>query len=161
MGVSLANRQEAPFSLIMLDVDHFKQYNDAFGHPAGDDVLCDLARTLREDVRDHDLVARYGGEEFVLLLPMTDADAARTVGGGIRVAIAARDWKLRPITASLGIATTGPGASTPARLLERADRALYHSKATGRDRVTHVLDLAINTEDTDTPLLASSSISSE
>ena len=109
VGVSLANRQRAPFSLIMLDVDHFKEYNDAFGHPAGDDVLCDLARALRESVRDHDLVARYGGEEFVLLLPMTDADSARIVGERIRSAIAARTWRFRPITASLGIATTGPG----------------------------------------------------
>ncbi len=81
IGLSLANREQMPYSLVMLDVDHFKQYNDAFGHPAGDAVLCDLARVLRGSVREHDLVARYGGEEFVLLLPMTDA-AVR--GGGRR-----------------------------------------------------------------------------
>jgi two-component system chemotaxis response regulator CheY len=147
LGVSLASRQEVPFSLIMLDVDHFKQYNDAFGHPAGDDVLCDLARTLRESVRDHDVVARYGGEEFVLLLPLTGAEDARAVAERIRRAIAASDWPLRPIRASLGIATTGPEVTTPTRLLELADRALYRSKAEGRDRVTHADDLGAEAED--------------
>ena len=112
VGISLAVRQEVPFSLIMLDVDHFKQYNDAFGHPAGDEVLRDLARVLHESVRDHDLVARYGGEEFVLLLPLTDADRALIVGERIRAAIAGRSWPLRPITASLGVATTGPDVAT-------------------------------------------------
>ncbi len=145
-GVSLANRQGAPYSLVMLDLDHFKQYNDAFGHPAGDDVLRDLACALREGVRDHDVVARYGGEEFVLLLPMTDADAAMVVGERLRSAIAGRPWPLRPITASLGIATTGPRAATPADLLDLADRALYRSKAAGRDRVTHALDLGPEVE---------------
>jgi two-component system chemotaxis response regulator CheY len=140
-GVSLANRQGVPFSLVMLDVDHFKQYNDAFGHPAGDEVLRDLARSLREGVREHDVVARYGGEEFVMLLPMTDAEAALGVGERLRAAIAARPWPFRPITASLGIATTGPHVTTPALLLDLADRALYHSKASGRDRVTHACDL--------------------
>ncbi len=141
-GLSLANREGMPYSLVMLDVDHFKQYNDAFGHPAGDDVLCALARVLRESVREHDLVARYGGEEFVLLLPMTDAPSSGTVGERIRAAISSRAWPHRPITASLGIATTGPWVTSAARLLDLADRALYQSKAQGRNRVTHAHDLA-------------------
>jgi two-component system chemotaxis response regulator CheY len=140
-GVSLANRNGVPFSLVMLDVDHFKQYNDAFGHPAGDEVLCDLAQSLRDGVREHDVVARYGGEEFVILLPMTEAEAAQGVGERLRASIAARAWPFRPITASLGIATTGPRVTTPAHLLDLADRALYHSKAGGRNRVTHSHDL--------------------
>ena len=96
---------------------------------------------LRENVREHDLVARYGGEEFVLLLPMTDAAASRAVGERMRAALASHDWPLRPITASLGIATTGPRVSHAARLLDLADRALYQSKAGGRNRVTHAHDL--------------------
>ncbi len=141
LGLSLANRQNMPYSLVMLDVDRFKQYNDAFGHPAGDEVLCDLARVLREGVREHDLVARYGGEEFVLLLPMTDAPSSGVVGERLRAAIASRAWPLRPITASVGIATTGPRVTTAARLLDLADQALYRSKAEGRNRVTHARDL--------------------
>jgi two-component system cell cycle response regulator len=142
MGVSFSRRQGTPLSLIMLDVDHFKTYNDTFGHPAGDDVLSSLGRVLREMVRDHDQVARYGGEEFALLLPMADADGGRAIGERIRAAIASFDWPLRPITASLGIATTSAELDTPDLLLDRADRALYHSKAGGRDRVTHDRDLA-------------------
>jgi diguanylate cyclase (GGDEF)-like protein len=154
-GVSFSRRQETPLSLIMLDVDHFKAYNDAFGHPAGDDVLSSLARVLREMVRDHDQVARYGGEEFALLLPMADSEGSRAIGERIRVAIASFDWPLRSITASLGIATTSPVVDTPGLLLDRADRALYHSKARGRDRVTHDLDLDPNplATETDTPFL--------
>jgi diguanylate cyclase (GGDEF)-like protein len=140
-GLSLANREKMPYSLVMLDVDHFKEFNDAFGHPAGDEVLCELARVLREGVREHDVVARYGGEEFVLLLPMTNAAGSGIVGERIRVAIASRAWPLRPITASLGIATTGPRVTSAARLLDLADRALYHSKAQGRNQVTHAHDL--------------------
>ncbi len=68
-----ADRQRSPLSLIMLDIDQFKQYNDAFGHPAGDGVLQQVGETLRSIVRGHDVVARYGGEEFVVLLPATDA----------------------------------------------------------------------------------------
>ena len=92
-------------------------------------------------MRDHDVVARYGGEEFVLLLPLTDADRALIVAERIRSAIAARPWPLRPITTSLGVATTGPDVATSERLLDLADRALYRSKAEGRDRVTHADDL--------------------
>jgi two-component system chemotaxis response regulator CheY len=151
-GLSLANRARMPYSLVMLDVDHFKQYNDAFGHPAGDEVLCELARLLREGVREHDVAARYGGEEFVLLLPMTDVAASGIVGERIRAAIASRAWPLRPITASLGIATTGPRVTSPAGLLDLADRALYRSKAEGRNRVTHAQEL--EAEDAESSALA-------
>jgi len=141
IAVSFANRHGLPLSLIMLDVDRFKAYNDAFGHPAGDEVLRALARTLRESVREHDLVARYGGEEFVLLLPATDVDASRSIAERIRASIAARSWPLRPVTASLGVATTGPSVATPSRLIDLADRALYRSKAGGRNRAAHADDL--------------------
>jgi diguanylate cyclase (GGDEF)-like protein len=140
-GVSFAQRQGLPLSLIMLDVDHFKAYNDTYGHPAGDEVLSSLARLLRDGVREHDLVARYGGEEFVILLPATDAVASRAIAGRLRAAIASADWPHRAITASLGVATTGPGVDTSSVLVDLADQALYMSKARGRDTVTHADDL--------------------
>jgi two-component system cell cycle response regulator len=141
MAVSFANRHEQPLSLLMLDVDQFKSYNDTFGHPAGDEILCSLARVLREAVRDHDQVARYGGEEFVLILPSTSAEGGRVIGERLRTAIGRFPWPLRPITASIGIATTCADVLTPAAVLDLADRALYHSKAHGRNRVTHAEDL--------------------
>jgi two-component system, cell cycle response regulator len=140
-AVSFAKRQGQPLSLIMLDVDHFKSYNDTFGHPAGDEILCSLARVLRETVRDHDHVARYGGEEFVLLLPSATAEGGRVIGDRLRAAIVEFPWPLRSVTASIGVATMCAGVQTPVALLDLADRALYHSKALGRNRVTHAEDL--------------------
>ncbi len=134
---SMAGRQGLPLSLVMVDVDHFKAYNDAFGHPAGDDVLRGVAASLRDGVRRHDEVARYGGEEFAILLPDTAAAVARELAERLRANLAAGPWPRRPITASFGIATTGPAILTPAELVDQADRALYHSKRLGRDRVTH------------------------
>ncbi len=87
-----ARRQGTPLSLILLDIDHFKEYNDSFGHPAGDEVLKAFGATLRETVRGHDVVARYGGEEFVVLLPATAADEAVDVAERLRSAIAGRGW---------------------------------------------------------------------
>ncbi len=92
----------------MLDLDHFKQYNDSFGHPAGDEVLHWAGSILRAAVRGHDVVARYGGEEFVVLLPATDANEALEVAERLRSAIACRPWPHRKVTASLGVATAGP-----------------------------------------------------
>ena len=102
-----ADRQASPLSLIMLDIDHFKQYNDAFGHPAGDEVLRRVGTTLQSAVRAHDVVARYGGEEFVVLLPATEANEALEVAERLRSAIADQPWPLRKVTASLGVATAG------------------------------------------------------
>ncbi len=134
---SLACRQDLPLSVVLLDVDHFKSYNDDHGHQAGDVVLRALAGILRSEVRPHDLIARHGGEEFVVLLPGTDADAARIVAERLRSAIAGHDWPLRRVTASFGIATTPPGLLSAADLIDAADVALYLSKQLGRDRVTH------------------------
>src|SRR5262249_38732986 len=112
-----------------------------YGHPAGDVVLTELATTLRSNARDSDLVARYGGEEFVILLPGTGADAARTFCERIRHRIAGRSWPQRAITASLGIATLTGLTCSPDQMIDEADRALYHSKESGRNRVTHFHDL--------------------
>jgi diguanylate cyclase (GGDEF)-like protein len=132
-----AIRLRSPLSLIMLDIDHFKQFNDTFGHPAGDEVLHRVGSILNTSVRAHDVVARYGGEEFVVLLPATDADEALEVAERLRIAISSRTWLHRQVTASLGVATTVPDVSTTAKLLNQADQALYQSKQDGRDRITH------------------------
>jgi len=132
-----ADRLGSPLSLIMLDLDHFKQYNDAFGHPAGDELLQWVGSTLRTAVRGHDVVARFGGEEFVMLLPATDVDEALEVAERLRSAIACRPGPHRQMTASLGVGTAGPGTPSAAVLVDQADRAMYQSKQAGRNQITH------------------------
>ena len=144
---ALARRRGMPLSVVMLDVDQFKPFNDTFGHPAGDDVLREVAQVLRSCVRDHDVVARYGGEEFALLLPSTDIEAGRSLGERLRAAIEQHAWQLRPITISLGISTMAPRVQRAAALIEQADRSLYQSKSEGRNRVTHARDLPPNASD--------------
>jgi two-component system chemotaxis response regulator CheY len=139
LHAALAARHGLPLSLIMLDVDHFKHFNDSFGHPAGDEVLRTIATILRSEVREHDLVARYGGEEFVLLLPSTGSEAATEVAERLRKAISKGTWNMVPLTASFGVATTDPTHSISVEeLIAQADEALYHSKNAGRNRVTHI-----------------------
>jgi diguanylate cyclase (GGDEF)-like protein len=128
---------DSPLSLVVIDVDEFKAFNDTFGHPAGDDTLCRVAAVLRDTVREPDLVARYGGEEFAVVLIGVDSNAAMALAERLRLAIAEADWPLRPITASFGVSTREATVSDPTRLVARADRALYYSKARGRNRVTH------------------------
>ena len=137
-----AARDGTALSLVLLDVDHFKQYNDTFGHPAGDEVLKALAGLLRGQARTVDLAARYGGEEFAVLLPRTDADGANAAAERLRVAVAEHSWPARSVSISLGVATLWPGESPTLPLLDQADKALYHSKAVGRDCVTHFEELA-------------------
>jgi diguanylate cyclase (GGDEF)-like protein len=133
---ALAARQDFSLALVLLDVDRFKTYNDRFGHPAGDAVLRAIGHILRTCSRAQDVAARYGGEEFAVLLPSTGADEAWTFAERLRAAIAAADWPLAPVTASLGVATLTPGTGGAADLVEQADRALYRSKRGGRNLVT-------------------------
>ncbi len=143
-ALSESNRHDRPLSVLMLDVDDFKSYNDDFGHPAGDVVLCEVANILMSHARAHDLAARYGGEEFVVLLPNASDDEAAAAASRLLEAIAQHPWPLRPITASFGVASLVMGERMDAQLLmEGADRALYHSKRTGRNRVTHIRDLHV------------------
>ena len=138
---ALAARQRSPLSLVMLDVDQFKTYNDAFGHPAGDDVLRGIADVLRSTTRAHDTVARHGGEEFTVLLPVTGPVVARGMAERLRETIEQRDWPHRPVTASFGVATMTLKTGKALDLVDQADRALYASKRHGRNRVTHHADL--------------------
>jgi len=142
-------RTRSPVSLLMIDVDHFKAYNDAHGHPAGDRLLARLARVFQGRLRTIDRVARYGGEEFTVILLDTGADQAMRVAE--KLARAVRDTPFpgalssQPggrVTISLGVASCARGRGTAAELLERADTALYEAKATGRDRVCVRVDEA-------------------
>jgi len=132
-------------SMILLDIDHFKKFNDRFGHQAGDAVLKGVAAALKGAVRSFDIAARYGGEEFAVILPETTEEAAREVAERIRRSVAmypfaSEDGKSVRVTVSVGVATAPENGSTPAALIKQADAALYHSKEEGRNRVTHALD---------------------
>ena len=100
-----SRRSGRPLSILLLDVDHFKSFNDTYGHQAGDDVLRIVARALRDSVRTTDVLARYGGEEFVVILPDTDEDGAVTLAERCRRAVAAVNWTQRPVTVSIGAST--------------------------------------------------------
>jgi diguanylate cyclase (GGDEF)-like protein len=133
--VSRADRYGALLSLVVLDVDNFKQYNDAYGHPAGDVVLQTIAGLLQHDARDTDLIARYGGEEFVLLLPETDLVGAAAIAERLRMLVEDYPWPERAVTASFGVACLRNGQETGADLIDRGDKAMYRSKIAGRSRV--------------------------
>lgn len=134
--VARARRYETPLALLLVDIDHFKPFNDAFGHLAGDAVLCSVAAILRETLRETDLPARYGGEEFAIILPDTSPDDAWALAERVRWAIAREPWRERAITVSVGVASFGATVATGRALVGEADRALYRSKDEGRNRVT-------------------------
>jgi diguanylate cyclase (GGDEF)-like protein/PAS domain S-box-containing protein len=123
-------------SLVLLDIDHFKSYNDSFGHPKGDEVLRAVGRLLRRSLRASDFPARYGGEEFAIILPNTNAAGSLHVAETLRRAIEGATWEDRAITASIGVATMSDEISTADDLVDAADRALYRSKQAGRNCVT-------------------------
>ncbi len=124
-----------PLTVIVCDVDHFKQVNDRFGHPAGDRILIEVSGILRQSVRGRDAVIRWGGEEFVIVLDACPQAAAIDLAERIRVRIAAhRDVEVGRVTLSLGLATLAPAESTD-ELIARADAALYQAKRGGRDRL--------------------------
>jgi diguanylate cyclase len=138
--LALWQRYRAPFSLLLCDIDHFKQVNDLHGHQAGDEVLKAVADLLGSALRKSDFIARYGGEEFVVLLPGADAERAAAVGEKLRQRVAGATVDLEKarlgVTVSCGHATlAGESASAANKLFERADTALYWAKRGGRDRV--------------------------
>lgn len=126
-------RGPEPFTVLLLDVDHFKTHNDAFGHPAGDAVLRELGTLLREALRPRDTAIRYGGEEFAVLLHGVDARQAPALAQRILHAIRHHAWPHRRVTVSIG-AAQARATDTREALLKRADMALYRAKSHGRDR---------------------------
>jgi diguanylate cyclase (GGDEF)-like protein len=128
-------------SLIMIDIDAFKAFNDRYGHREGDRCLRDVAEALRAAVRSGDETARYGGEEFAVLLPATDADVAEGIAESLRTRVAELGIRheahpVGRVTVSVGVATTTASAPLPpAQLVDRADQALYRAKAAGRNQV--------------------------
>jgi len=133
-AAQMAERLQQPLSLVMFDIDHFKQFNDTYGHPAGDELLRQVAQVLRESARAYDIAARYGGEEFALLLPNTALEQAVQVAERLRQQIRAIENPHAPVSASFGVATYRRG-TPPATLVYEADAALYRAKRGGRDRV--------------------------
>jgi diguanylate cyclase (GGDEF)-like protein len=136
-----AVRSGEPLSMVLLDVDHFKKVNDTHGHHAGDLVLGEVAARMRAAVRAGDVVARYGGEEFAVLLPRTSPADAYSIAERLREAIAAAGMTVTsdltiPVTVSLGVAAVPVHAVSAGDLVLTADRLLYDSKETGRNRVT-------------------------
>lgn len=123
-------RTPAALSLLMLDIDDFKNYNDTQGHQAGDELLKGAAKVFRNSVRAVDVVSRYGGEEFVIMLPQADKKAAQIIAERLRVQVGL----YLPITVSIGIATIPDDASELGQLLEKVDNALYQAKRTGKNK---------------------------
>lgn len=130
-----SDRTERTFSALMADVDHFKQYNDEFGHPAGDEVLKQVAAVLRDCTRTVDCVGRYGGEEFAIIMPETNIDGALTVAERIRARVASAVFPNRRITLSIGVAQYDKENGPPQATLAIADEGLYEAKRGGRNRV--------------------------
>ncbi len=139
--IARTRREESHISLLILDVDYFKNYNDTLGHPAGDEVLRKLSRILKQSVRDNDIVARYGGEEFAVILSGAEKEGAHVLADRIRVKVEAADFfkeEIQPngqLTVSIGIATFPDDAVGEQELIENADKALYEAKKAGRNRV--------------------------
>jgi diguanylate cyclase len=134
--IAQLQRQGTPLSLLLVDVDHFKRFNDTHGHQAGDEMLCSMARVFRDAVRDMDLATRYGGEEFAIVLPGTVLEDAKCAAERVRRAAAEieltfRGAKLRD-TVSVGLAQATE-TDDPQSLLRRADDALYAAKEAGRN----------------------------
>jgi diguanylate cyclase (GGDEF)-like protein len=136
-----AERYHRLLSLVLFDIDHFKKYNDANGHPAGNEVLKKIASMLRSEAREVDIVARYGGEEMVMVLPETGRKRATELADRIREKIAStvfahmESQPLKKITVSAGVATYPVDAATEEELIKKADTSLYEAKSGGRNRV--------------------------
>ncbi|WP_374583381.1 diguanylate cyclase [Pseudoduganella sp.] len=140
-------RNGKPVAVVLVDLDHFKRVNDDFGHEAGDGLLREVGRILRESIRKCDIACRYGGEEMVLILPECDLENAMRRASEVREAIQSLVFSYQgrrvPATASFGVATTMEVVdAAPEALLAAADKALYHAKRTGRNRVCSVQDAA-------------------
>ena len=139
--ISLAERHQHPLAMLICDIDHFKQFNDNFGHESGDEALKQVAKVLQEHFRETDIPCRYGGEEFVLIMPQADVDSAMQRGEALRQRIETLNIEgdeqntLGHISISIGLAVWPTTTSDPKSLLNDADRALYRAKHSGRNRI--------------------------
>jgi diguanylate cyclase len=140
-GIAEAQEKNEPLALLMADIDHFKGFNDRYGHLTGDQVLRLVALSVKQNVKGRDVAARYGGEEFVVALPSTSLQSAITVADQIRRAVMTKELmkrssgeRLGRVTISIGVAVVRP-SDTPQLLIERADNCLYAAKRNGRNRV--------------------------
>ena len=127
------------FSFLMIDIDHFKEFNDQYGHLVGDAILREISKTIKDNVRQIDLVGRYGGEEFLAILPEADKEQAKFAAERIRQAVASQQIKVYDenlkVTISIGISTFPQDSQGALTLIEKADLALYDAKGAGRNKV--------------------------
>jgi diguanylate cyclase (GGDEF)-like protein len=133
-------RYNSPLTLLLMDIDHFKKFNDTYGHPVGDLVLQMVAKALQGSIRNTDYCARYGGEEFVVVLIQADEAQSRILAERIRKAVESlqiqNEDKILRVTVSIGSATFPYDGATKQDLIDNADKAMYFSKQTGRNRVS-------------------------
>ena len=136
-----AKQNTLPFSIIMVDIDHFKRVNDTYGHLVGDSLLRGISNILKKQLRRKDIAARYGGEEFLILLPETDLSGAAAVAGKIQKGLSTKEWKLKESGESMGSITVSMGIAIYAMnesgetMIKRADDALYMAKTNGRNQI--------------------------
>ena len=142
--VARARRYRLPLSIMMFDIDHFKQINDGYGHPAGDKVLASLAEIVAKDLRESDVVARYGGEEFIVIAPHTEHSNAIEVAERLRRQIESHSFSLGDepddireinVTTSIGVASLSEEVNSVEKLIHAADAQLYRAKHEGRNQV--------------------------
>jgi diguanylate cyclase (GGDEF)-like protein len=142
--VARSNREKRPMAVIMVDLDHFKDINDTYGHQAGDGALQEIARRMLASFRAYDFVGRYGGEEFLVVVPTSEPHTAIELAERLRQSIAAQPVDVGgvkiSVTLSLGVAATNADNSDPVQLLHQADEALYAAKKAGRNRVESALN---------------------
>jgi diguanylate cyclase len=148
--IAAAHARREPLSLMLTDIDHFKKFNDSYGHLTGDQVLRLVAIAVKQNVKGQDISARYGGEEFAVILPNTALRSALTVADQIRRTVMNKELMKRStgehlgrVTMSIGVATLGQSES-PQALIERADVCLYAAKRSGRNRVIGETDPEAN-----------------
>jgi diguanylate cyclase (GGDEF)-like protein len=134
--IGRARRHQRPLSLVLLNIDDFHNYNDSFGHAAGDDVLRVIASVLQKNARETDILGCMSGDDFVAILPETDEEGALKMAGRCRSAIANANWPSSRVTVSIGLAISS-AATTAEELLELADTRVYQSRQRGRNQITH------------------------
>ncbi|SON56491.1 Stalked cell differentiation-controlling protein [Hartmannibacter diazotrophicus] len=159
-AIAQASEEDEPFSLLVTDIDHFKNFNDTYGHQTGDQVLRLVGLSVKQNVKGHDIACRYGGEEFAIILPRCNLKGAAAVAEQIRVAVMSKELMKRStgenlgnITISIGVATFNNRDSVQS-IIERADSALYLAKHTGRNRVCTENDLKMESRSKKTKTVA-------